>query len=210
MRQRSNHFCLLIYILTLFGDFMIKHKTYTLENNKRIDVFDDVFPLAWRIAAYDFCRNSFFKIGWSDSTIPERKSHDYFLYSSYTKQDLDHLHIFEHLEKSEVPTLIEGLEFSRSVLNLSVPSDVNYVHTHPDKKIILYYINQEWKDGWHGETLFYNNSMSDIQFASPYTPGRVIVFDGDIPHCIRPQSTLAPMHRLTLTVMFTDKNSAAT
>jgi len=181
---------------------MIEHEKYFLENNKQIDVLDGVFPLSFRIAAYDFCRNSLFKIGWSDSIVPERKANDFFLHSTYSSDDLNNLGILPFLENSAVKELTEGLTLEKSILNLSVSSDVNYVHTHPEKKVVLYYANLDWREGWHGETQFYSENLKNIQFSTPYTPGRVIVFDADIPHTIRPQSSIATQHRFTLALCY--------
>ena len=64
-------------------------------------------------------------------------------------------------------------------------------------------MNLEWRDGWHGETLFFDESCKDIMYASPYTPGRVIAFDAKIPHTIRPQSHLASFYRFTLALVYT-------
>ena len=185
---------------------MIAHKTHYLENNKQIDVFDGVFPLDWRLNAYNFCRDSYFKIGWSDGEVPERKSHDYFLHSQFNQQDIDTLGILQYFNNTKINKLFDGLAISKSILNLSVPSDVHYTHTHQEKKIALYYVNLEWRDGWHGETHFYSEDLTSIQFSTPYTPGRLIIFDANIPHTIRPQSTVAPHHRFTLTVIYDNLN----
>ena len=68
---------------------------------------------------------------------------------------------------------------------------------------VLYYINLDWRDGWHGETLFYNpNNLKEIIYTSLYIPGRIILFDGSIPHAIRPQSIKAPKFRFTLSLFF--------
>ena len=96
---------------------------------------------------------------------------------------------------------------SKTILNLSVPSDVHYTHTHQEKKILLYYLNLEWRDGWHGETHFYSEDLTSIQYSSPYTPGRLIVFDANIPHTIRPQSIIAPNHRFTLALIYDTANT---
>ena len=65
----------------------------------------------------------------------------------------------------------------------------------------LYYVNLNWEDGFYGETFFYNSKdLSKIEFASVYKPGRIILFDGHIPHAIRPQSIKGPKFRFTLSV----------
>jgi Rps23 Pro-64 3,4-dihydroxylase Tpa1-like proline 4-hydroxylase len=77
---------------------------------------------------------------------------------------------------------------------------VYYAHTHGEDKVLLYYINMEWKEGWHGETQFYSDDLKEVKYTSPYTPGRLILFDGKIPHTMRPQSIIAPKFRFSLSM----------
>ena len=100
---------------------------------------------------------------------------------------------------------IKEYDIGKTVINLSTPSDVNYVHTHPEDKILLYYVNAEWREGWHGETQFYSEDLKQIQFSSPYTPGRLILFNANIPHTIRPQSIIGPQFRFTLAMGLSKK-----
>jgi hypothetical protein len=96
-----------------------------------------------------------------------------------------------------------GYTLKKCVLNLSTPADVNFVHAHPEDKILLYYVNLDWRDGWHGETLFFDETGKRIMFASTYTPNRLIAFDAKIPHTIRPQSHIASFYRFTLALVYT-------
>jgi hypothetical protein len=66
----------------------------------------------------------------------------------------------------------------------------------------LYYVNLEWRDGWYGETFFYSDDLKDVAFTSLYVPGRILLFDGDIPHAIRPQSVAGPKYRITISTFF--------
>jgi len=119
------------------------------ENNKIIQVYDDVFDFGYRDVIYYFVKKkSLFKIGWVDSAVPE-KSYE-FLHSAYSKEDIDRLGFFEKLENSPVMEHLKGLEYKHTKVNLSTPSDVNFVHSHPEKLAILYYVNLDWQDGWHG------------------------------------------------------------
>jgi hypothetical protein len=68
--------------------------------------------------------------------------------------------------------------------------------------VLLYYVNLEWREGWHGETLFFQENLKDVAFTSVYTPGRLIAFDAKIPHTIRPQSHIAAQYRFTLAMVF--------
>ena len=46
------------------------------------------------------------------------------------------------------------------------------------------------------------NNLKEIAYTSSYIPGRIILFDGSIPHAIRPQSVKAPKFRFTLSLFF--------
>ena len=112
---------------------------------------------------------------------------------------------FDCLKHKEISDTLNGCVDVMSILNLSVPSDVNHIQTHKEKKVLLYYVNLEWNQGFHGETLFYTEDLESIQFASPYTPGRIMVFDANIQHTIRPQSIIAPQYRFSLSIFFNNK-----
>jgi len=180
----------------------MKHKSLILENNKKIEVLDNIFPMDFRTSAYDFCRNSLFRIGWSDTNQPDKKANDYFFHSVFSQKDLDNLGIMKYIMDSPVADMIEGLTIHQCIVNCSTPSDVNFTHIHQQNKVLLYYVNLDWQDGWHGETQFYTEDNKEVQYTSPYTPGRLIVFDANIPHAIRPQSIIGPQHRFTLAIVY--------
>ena len=173
-----------------------------VDNGRTIRVYDDVFDMEYRHSLYSFAQSSTFRIGWADSVLAENKKYQ-FLHSTYSKDDLDRLGFLSHLEQTPVANETLGFTLSNCVLNLSTPSDINFIHTHPEDKVLLYYVNLEWHDGWHGETMFYDESGKEVVFASAYTPNRLIAFDAKIPHTIRPQSHLAPHYRLTLALVYT-------
>lgn len=176
---------------------MIEH---TVELNKKIRVYDDLFTAEERSNFYGFANSSYFRLGWADGAIVENQIHR-FLHSTYSNDDLIRLGILDAIRNSEAAHELDGYTTSKCILNLSTPADANFVHVHPEDKILLYYVNLEWRDGWHGETLFFTENHKDIVFASPYTPGRLISFDAKIPHSIRPQSHLAHFYRFTLAII---------
>jgi len=175
-----------------------------LEDNKFIQVYDDVFNFDYRQELYCFIKSSLFKIGWADSIVAE-KSYEY-LHSIYNDKDIDNIKYFKKLKNTPIMEYTKGLEHKHTVVNLSTLSDANFVHSHPQKLTILYYANLDWQDGWHGETIFYDDFGKEVIFTSPYTPGRIIVFDGRIPHTIRPQSSIAPKFRFTISSFFDHPN----
>ena len=68
---------------------------------------------------------------------------------------------------------------------------------------MLGYLNLNWRDGWYGETWFFDKfDFNKIIFASALAPGRIILFDGQIPHTIRPQSKVGPKFRMTLSLFY--------
>jgi hypothetical protein len=50
--------------------------------------------------------------------------------------------------------------------------------------------------------MFFNDGMSEVLRVSVYTLGRIIVFDGEIPHFVHPQFSVAPTYRFTLSLFF--------
>lgn len=179
----------------------MKHKHIEVGNGKSIDVFDNIFDMKQREHMYMFARNSYFRIGFGDSSSPERKPGDFFLFSNYSQEETNSFGILNWTQNTEISNVLTGLTNTRAVVNLTVPSNVNYIHTHSERKVMLYYVNLEWQEGWHGETQFWSEDNTEVHFTSPYTPGRVIIFDGSIPHCIRPQSSIAVEHRLTIALL---------
>ena len=186
-------------------NIMYTHRIVPVENNYHIHVFDDVLPLTVRNHIYMQCRKSMYQLGWADSEVLERAAHNEFLYSEYSLTDFENLGIIPYLMNTPMSDMISGLCTNRIIVNLSTASDSYYVHSHPNQLALVYYVNLEWLDGWHGDTQFYSNNLKDIEYTSPYTPGRIIVFDGDIPHAIRAPSRIGPKFRYTLSVFFNKK-----
>ena len=173
-----------------------------VDNGRTIRVYDDVFDMEYRHSLYSFAQSSTFRIGWADSLMPENRQFQS-LHSNYSMEDVARLGILDRLAATPVAQELNEYRLEKCILNLSTASDVNFIHAHPEDKVLLYYVNLEWRDGWHGETLFYDESGKEVVFASAYTPNRLIAFDAKIPHTIRPQSHLAPHYRLTLALVYT-------
>lgn len=176
-------------------------KELFVQHGKRICVYDSLFDAHYRSIIYAFSQNSNFVIGWADGNIVEKQTNR-FLHSVFSEDDVNRLGILDQIKNSEAAKELDGYVLHKTILNLSTAADTNYVHTHSENKVLLYYVNMEWFDGWHGETLFFSEDYRDVVFASPYTPGRLISFDAKIPHTIRPQSHIAAQYRFTLAMIF--------
>lgn len=172
-----------------------------VDNSRKLRIYDDVFDMEYRHSLFATAIASNFRIGWADSRAFEKQQYQ-FLHSVYSPEDVDQLQIVERLKRTPVAQEMEGYALSKCIINLSTPSDVNFVHAHPEDKVLLYYLNLDWQDGWHGETLFFDETGKEIRFASAYTPNRLIAFDAKIPHTIRPQSHIASFYRFTLALVY--------
>ena len=168
---------------------------------RAITVYDDLFDLHYKQKVYSFAQSSLFQIGWVDDDVVERQANR-FIHSRYSADDISRLGLLDQIAGSSAAGEIQGYDLAHAVLNLSSAADTNYVHAHAQDKVLLYYVNLEWREGWHGETLFFQENLKDVAFTSVYTPGRLIAFDAKIPHTIRPQSHIAAQYRFTLALVF--------
>lgn len=179
----------------------VETKTHILSSGKQVIVYDGLIPASLRNSMYEFIKDSAFFIGWPDAEH-EVAAKYHCLYTGYTRPQTEDLGLLPFLYTTEINNLIEGLEVTKSVVNLSVPSHVHFPHTHVEKYVSLYYVNLHWEDHWHGETLFYSEDLKEVDLAIKYTPGRFVIFDGTIPHSVRPQSSAADHYRFTYALAF--------
>ena len=182
-------------------DFL-QYKTQKENISTNLNIFDDVVPYNIRYLIWRSCMETPFKLGWSDTSEVEK--YDFNTYSSLQVSDLEYTGILPYFERCINETeWFTNSKLSKIILNLVRSDDVHYHHTHQSKQVLLYYINLDWKDGWYGETLFYDScNFDNIIFTSTYKPGRIILFDGCIPHAIRPQSIKASKFRFSLSLFF--------
>ena len=174
-----------------------------------ISCFDDTIPYNVRQHILSFCANSKFILGWSDGLKIENDKAIPNLHSSWTENDLEESNILPYIIESIDKTSWFTKKSLKSIkLNLVKSDDVHFIHSHPNEYVALYYVNLNWEDGWYGETIYHDPiHVDEVIFTSLYKPGRIILFDGQIPHSIRPQSTRGPKYRMTLSLFFVDNNT---
>lgn len=173
----------------------------TTKFGKKIYVYDDIFSHRTRdLTLYD-CFKANYKLGWGDGETEDLAGYHY-LHSMFSENEFLDMPFYHELQESEAFKHINGSSISQIVVNLATPCQANFLHAHPEQKVLLYYVNTKWQEGWHGETHWYDEAGKNIEYSTPYVPGRLIIFDGTIPHTIRPQSYLANRYRFTLTVLF--------
>jgi hypothetical protein len=183
-------------------------KDIKTSDNRSIKIFDNVFDTSERISFYEFCRELNFQIIGKDSSLIEHQS-DLTMVSIFTPEIYEKSSFSYFIKKKDerIKNILSNTQIHSCMLNLTTPSDNYYTHTDSvtgsEGYTLLYYANLDWNPNWFGETIFYNENLKDYEFVSPYIPGRIIIFDGNIPHCIRPQVFSASRFRMTLAIKFT-------
>jgi hypothetical protein len=69
--------------------------------------------------------------------------------------------------------------------------------SRPGSYTLLYYPMEEWKDGWDGETVFFDNE-GEIASAVRPRPNRAVFFDSRIVHAGRAPSRICPALRVSV------------
>tara|TARA_B100002019_G_C21025044_1_gene476788 strand:- start:138 stop:698 length:561 start_codon:yes stop_codon:yes gene_type:complete len=169
-----------------------------------IEIFDGVFSYSTREEMYKIARGSSYSIGWSDTEIIEHQD-KVFLFSKLPKRWLEKKFMLE-VERSGCETLKDRIRNSGSllkgVINCGILSDSYLAHSHAGQNVLIYYANMDWKDCWNGETTFFTRDLKEIAFTNKYVPGRLVWFDGEIPHTIKPVSFSGPKFRFTYSIFF--------
>jgi Rps23 Pro-64 3,4-dihydroxylase Tpa1-like proline 4-hydroxylase len=168
---------------------------------KDIHIFDGLLDFSFREQAYTYARYSKYTIDNQDSDALENSQHQYIV-SFWTEEEFINFGLLDKLAGTKAGDLLQGKRFIKANINLSTPTDTYWSHDHKNQMVALYYVNKQWNHNWAGETVFFNDDVSEVEYSSIYTPGRLIIFDGEIPHSIRPQSVLAPHYRFTLSAFF--------
>ena len=164
-----------------------------------IKIHDNKVPFHAMEHIFNFILNSNFHVsGWKDRDYINKHE----IHSKWTVEDLKNAKLYPYLEA------IPSCDFSKwfkTTVTLTHASDHYYTHAHGDNdNVFLYYANLEWRDEWHGETLFYDHNRVSTR-AYQFTPGRILEFDGSLPHAIRPQSHIGPQYRFTISTFITKK-----
>ena len=169
-----------------------------------ITVYDKVFNPKEQKLIYDNCLGAPYSIGWND-TPESRESHFHcglgLANWQNRHQDKDLAEFLTTLENSEPYQKNINKNLEKTVINCDTIADSHTLHDHKNQEVILYYACLDWKDGWGGETFFYNDK-EEIIFASPYTPNRMIVFDGDLLHRFNGPSVIGPKFRFSISTFF--------
>lgn len=92
------------------------------------------------------------------------------------------------------------LELERAYVNGVTTDRYGFIHRDSDNSnawTILYYGNLIWKPNWHGETVFYNDDVSDVTRIVYPRPGRWILFNARLFHVGMPVTSFFRGLRIT-------------
>jgi len=174
-------------------------KIVSLENEKLIRVYDNVFSYQEKNNLFEFIRNSLYKTNGVDSG-----EQGYQIFSIFSGLDLENSNI---KNTNGFKTIIDKFSLNnRNIkqirVNLSTPAEKNRIHSDGFGITLLYYANLEWQIDWGGHTLFLDEDLQEAKYVCFYKPNRVVVFDGSIPHMIMTPSSLCPALRYSFVIQF--------
>jgi SM-20-related protein len=91
----------------------------------------------------------------------------------------------------------------RAYTNYAAYGDMLYTHVDcaPEARGLtaLWFLSTRWEPEWGGETMFFDAS-GDAMFCASPKPGRLILFDGAIPHVGRPPSRICYAPRYSFAI----------
>jgi len=181
----------------------MKHKNYILPTGKQVDVYDDIIPMDLRDKTLALSAAANFKLGWGDAPNIETITKDKFLHAELNTQEILTIGLLKYIRESAAGEKIKDLNLLKYVINMTNSQDSNFPHVHANaKKFLIYYANNLWFPHWYGETLFFSEDLNEIDLALTCVPGRIVIADGDIPHCARPQSAAADTYRFVHAMIF--------
>ncbi len=177
-------------------------KEIETSSNKIIHVYDDLFSYAERYNFYLFYSNSLFNITGNDSASSSYRKQ---IFSRYSYVDLEMTGMLETegfkfiSKKYDLPSK----EIHQIRVNCSNAAEDCSFHTDcKDGLTFLYYSNMVWDNEWAGCTLFSSEDLQEVEYCSFFKPGRVIVFNGSIPHMILPPNMYAKENRLSFVIQY--------
>lgn len=170
-----------------------------------IKIYDNVFSEKEQKIIYENCLGAPYTIGWND-TEEAKESHFYCGLGldawQNRNQDKDLLEFLNTLEGSQPYQKNINKILDKTIINCDTIADSHTLHDHKNQEVILYYACLDWKDGFGGETFFYDDQGKEVVYTSPYTPNRMIVFDGEILHRFNGPSIIGPKFRFSISTFF--------
>ena len=181
------------------------------KSNKQIAVIDDCFNFSELAGIYTGVSALSFKISNSNAAEVQQIA-DRRLVSYLDTSALATMGFFQEARSNILRKYIsDDFEIFNSYVNLGIRGDQHEAHSDyywkDGGKTLLLYVNKEWNRNWGGETVFFDDQGVEIEYVTPFIPGRIIILDSDIPHAAKEQSALGPSYRFTLAIKFVKPNA---
>ena len=178
------------------------YKKITVDTNKFIHVFDNLFTCDQQTEFFNFIVSSKFVFAGASSNDRFRiKSNGKpYLQSFYDIVDLEEMNFLQSIKSDVVLGLLNDLKIIRTYVYCSDHTTQHFYHTDPCNHTLMYYPNLEWDTSYGGETMFASDQLTDIVYTSAYVPGRLIIFDSKIQHKMSAPSSSCPFHRFSFVI----------
>jgi SM-20-related protein len=172
-------------------------------NKTLIEILDDLVPAELHAAAWKRCSGAGWYYGHGSNPGDG---------SAFWKMDLESDPAFDAIWEHARARCEElagcALRVRRRYANGHTYGLGGRPHQDDGEFTLLYYPNPEWKDGWDGETVFYNGD-GEITCAVRPRPNRGVFFDAGTPHAGRAPSRACPALRVTVAYKLERVSSAA-
>ena len=93
-------------------------------------------------------------------------------------------------------------ELYRAYLNVNLFGDFQFAHSDGEGWTALFFANNRWEEDWGGEIVFYPGDQDAYCYSIYPKPGRMLIFDGTIPHRGGVPSKFFHGPRMTLALKF--------
>ena len=171
-----------------------------------IEIIDEFLNKKEIDKLYDILWSSDLYLIGIENHINDRNDRRWSLSKQIKKEDKDIDFFNEILDKIlNLSILNNEYDCYRNIINAYKYSDVLSIHddgvTNGFKNITaLIYGNNNWDANWGSETVFFDKIGSDAEIIKSILPkpGRLVLFDANIPHTGRVPSSMFPNYRYSL------------
>lgn len=179
-------------------------RSISTSTGKYITVYDDYFSYYEKQNYFNFILKSLYRVNGADIAQSSMQTQ---IFSSYSYDDVKLMGIFDSpgFAKISKEHNFYVMNIAQVRVNLVTPFEKNIVHCDTNGVTFLYYCNLDWKLEYNGHTLFMNDDLTESEYTCLFKPGRVVVFDGTIPHMVMPPTTNECGHRFTFVIQYSKK-----
>jgi hypothetical protein len=165
------------------------------KSNKKITVYDGGVEFHHMQKMFDYFTNSMYSVKGYDALY-----RDYQLFSKFNLDDIIRCGFYdtEAFKSIDKQYNIMNQDVKQIRVNFSNSAERNRIHEDNVGFTILYYGTLKWDIEWGGHTLFMDDNLENVEYTSLYKPGKVVVFDGTIPHMIMTPSIVSEFPRFSL------------